>query len=136
MRQTDRQTDIPIELESAIKRIAQEQGLIVAFDTHYDARNCLLSWITGKIKYRIDFQPTTSGSTHVTLYQDRYRFLARLLSWAEHNIPFFAYLSPLFRKIDYRALGDLSNGESRDYYIKVVRGYIDEITHGTVKKAE
>jgi hypothetical protein len=135
MRQPDRQTDIPVELESAIKRIAQEQGLRVAFDTHFDARNCVLSWITGRIKYRIDFQPSTSGSSHVTLYQDNYRFQPRLLSWAEHNIPFFAYMSPLFKKIDYQALGDLSNGESRDHYIKVVREYIDGIAHQTVKKA-
>ena len=127
MQQTDRKTDIPIELESAIRRIAQEQGLRVALDTHYDAQNCELSWINGGAKYRIDFQTISSGSTHVTLYRDHYRCLPKLLSWADHNIPYFAFLAPLYRKIDYQSLRDISNGESLNYYIKAIRELINGI---------
>ena len=127
MKEINRQTNIPINLESAIKSIARERGLRVEFDTHYDAMNCVVSWIKGKILYRLDFQPTTSGGTDVTLYKDHFLLLPRLLSWADSRIPFFAYLSPLYRKIDYKSLMELSNGESLDYYNKVVQKSIDEI---------
>ena len=121
----ERQTDIPINLESAIRRIAQERRLRIGFNTHYDAMNCVVSWIEGKTLYRLDFQPTSSGSTHVTLYQDQYRFLTKLISWADQSIPYFSYLTPLFRKISYRALKELNNGESVDFYIKAVQAYIE-----------
>jgi hypothetical protein len=119
--QRERQTDIPINLESAIRWIAREKRLKVRFDTHYDARNCEISWIDDKILFRLDFQPTASNSTHVTMYRDHYRFFTKMLSWADNYIPYFAYMTPLYRKIDYRVLRDLSNYESVDYYIQAVR---------------
>jgi hypothetical protein len=94
-------------------------------NTHYDAMNCVVSWINGKILYRLDFQPTTSGTTHVTLHRDHYRFFIKLLSWADSSIPYFSYMTPLFRKIEFQKLRELSNGESVDYYTNAVREYID-----------
>ena len=134
-KQTDRKTNIPIELECAIRRIAQEQGLRVALDTHYDAQNCELSWINGRVKYRIDFQSISARSTNVTLYYDHYRCLPKLLSWADLNIPCFAYLSPVYMKIDYQSLIDLSNDESFDYYIKVIRELINGVKKGQRDRA-
>lgn len=128
MRQTERQTDIPINLETAIRRIAQERGLHVGCNTHYDAMNCVVSWINDKTLYRLDFQLTTSDSTNVTLHRDHYRFLIKLLSWADSSIPYFSYMTPLFRKIEFQKLRELSNGESVEYYIKDVREYIDHST--------
>jgi hypothetical protein len=126
MRQAERQTNIPINLESAIRLVAQVRDLRVGFNTHYDSMNCVISWIEGKILFRLNFQPTTSGSTDVTLYRDRYLFLPKILSWADHYLPYFTFLTPLFRKIDYRVLKALSNGESTDFYTAAIREYIEE----------
>ena len=124
MRQTERQTDIPINLESAIRRIAQERRLRIGFNTHWDAMNCVVSWNKDKTIYRLNFQPTSHGVTEVTLYEDQYRFLTKVISWADRNIPYFGYVTPLFRKISSRVLKELNNGESVDFYIKAVQEYV------------
>lgn len=125
MRQAERQTDIPINLESAIRRIAADRSLRIGFNTRWDAMNCVVSWNKGKTIYRLNFQPTTHGATEVTLCEDHYRFLSKLISWFDQSIPYFSYLTPFFRKISCRVLKELNNGESVDFYIKAVEEYID-----------
>lgn len=125
--QSDSQTNIPLDIRHAIKSVAKKRGLRIEFNTHYDTINCVVSWIKGNILYRLDFRAASIGATSVTLYRDCYLFLPKVLSWADNHIPFFSFLTPLFRKIDYQELTSLSNGENFYFYVNAVNGYVDSI---------
>jgi hypothetical protein len=64
----------PAELAAAIECIGKERGLEVANDTHYDAGNYEISWWSGWVFYRLDFQPRSDASIQVTLSRDHFQF--------------------------------------------------------------
>jgi hypothetical protein len=69
----------PAELATAIERIGEERGLRVGYDTHYDAGNYEISWWSGCVLYRLDFQPRSDTCNQVTSYRDHFPMLPCLL---------------------------------------------------------
>jgi hypothetical protein len=97
------QSGLPSDAKERIEQIAGEKGLCVQYDTHFDANNCEVTWWTGPIRYRLDFQPLGESFVVVTFNRDSFPFLPRLLLWAWRNIPLF----PSFARISTRSLGEI-----------------------------
>ena len=114
----------PRDIEDVIRRVAEERGLRVGLDTHYDAMNCEVSWWRGRTLHRVDFQPTGQDSLHVTLYRDVFPntpwLPPRLRVWA-HNLLLPGV--PCAAKIEWSSLGDFPY---RDATIGWVRETLDK----------
>jgi hypothetical protein len=98
----------PDEVVDRLKRFAKENGYRFAYNTHYDAYNCEVSWWNGRILNHIDFQPVEDGLIVVNLIQLHYRFLPKILYWAHRKIPMFPFLA----QSTFARVGDLRNPQS------------------------
>lgn len=92
-----------------VTELAREHRLTLAHDTHYDARNWVLSWWHGKTLHRFDVQPMPEGHAVVTHYRDKFPLLPRVLRWANRYIPMFPY----FAKIEWQSVGEIESGTTR-----------------------
>ena len=95
--------EIPPELEAVMVTAAQQRGLAVARDTHYDAFNIELRWWTRSHRHRLDFQPVAEGHIIVTKLTDTFPVAGRFLHWAHGAIPMFPYLA----KTEFAYLGTI-----------------------------
>ena len=90
-------------LKDLLTEIAQERGLALAHDTHYDAGNWELSWWHGRARHALDVQPYPDGRLDVSSVITSYPALPRLLAWSARAIPLF----PSFGRVQRNLLGQV-----------------------------
>lgn len=59
---------------------ARRLGIGLAFDTHYDASNWLLSWRHRGDRFRLDFQPLHERTLILTRHRDRNAWIPRAIA--------------------------------------------------------
>ena len=85
-------------LHQLITHIAQEHGLRVVYDTHYDAFNWEIRWWNGGVLYAVDIQPYPEGRVEVSRLRTQYPLVPRLLAWATGAIPMFPQMGRITRE--------------------------------------
>ncbi len=113
---------IPAELEQAIRKVAQQKGLRLRYDTHFDAGNLEIQWWTGKILNRLDFQPIDHETIQVTWLKDLFPFCPKTLNWARGLIPYFPHTA----KTDSIVFGNIKSGETEAIYRNKILGYLQK----------
>lgn len=93
-----------LALHDILAAIASQRRLRLAYDTHYDADNLVLSWWQGNTRHCLDFQPLHAQPLQVTHYREIYPFLPKVLYWAHNSIPMF----PMICAMQWQVLGHLS----------------------------
>ena len=68
------------QLGEFLRAEAQHRGLMLAFDTHYDAQNWVLSWWNGRRLHRLDFQPMAEHGLAITHYVDHIPWAPRAVA--------------------------------------------------------
>jgi hypothetical protein len=91
--------------DAIFRKIADEKGITVKHDTHYDACNYQFEKWDGLKLQRVDFQPLESGIIRVTHYTDAFTCLPKLLRWCHNNLPMFPYLA----EIKYKTVCDFDS---------------------------
>jgi hypothetical protein len=66
---------------------------MLAFDTHYDAENWVVSWWRGRRLHRLDFQPVPEGGLVITHYEDQIAWLPGLIAKLLDAIGLFGELA-------------------------------------------
>jgi hypothetical protein len=112
---------VPTDLAVALERVARDSGLVLAYDTHYDAGNAQLRWWSGRELHRLDFQPS-SGRIRVTHLVDTFPMFARFLHWAWSSVPMFPYLA----KIEPHVLDGLERAASALGYERRIQELLRE----------
>jgi hypothetical protein len=79
-------------LHQLIADLAQERGLRVEYDTHYDAFNWEVRWWADDVLHVLDIQPYPEGRIEVSRRRTCYPWLPRLATWASKVIPMFPEL--------------------------------------------
>jgi hypothetical protein len=109
------------ELERVIRQVAGERGFRVAVDTHYDAGNCQVRWCLGKVRRRVDFQPTDHASIAVTFHREAYPIWPRLFILVRRCLPFL----PSVAVTTWTSLGEFPDDESMENNLARVRDALD-----------
>jgi hypothetical protein len=118
-----RQREIPAEFVAAIKAIAAEKGLGLAYNTHYDAFNWELRWWFGKSLHCLNFQPWLEERLLISHKIETYPSPARFVHWAQRFVPFF----PRVAKIEEIPLDELGRDATRTQFEMRVRELLSTI---------
>ena len=74
-------------LHQLVTLIAQERGLHVAYDTHYDAFNWQIRWWAGGILHAVDIQPCPEGWIELSRLRTQFPLWPRLFAWTLQIVP-------------------------------------------------
>jgi hypothetical protein len=74
-------------LHQLVTLIAQERGLRVEHDTHYDAFNWEIRWWAGNVLHAVDIQPYPEGWVELSRLRTHFPMLPRLLAWTLQAVP-------------------------------------------------
>jgi hypothetical protein len=91
------------EKDHVFKEVANEKGIKLHHDTHYDAMNYEFEKWNQKDLLRLDFQPLPEGIIVVTKLTDHFPCLPKFLRWCWLSIPMFPYLA----KIEHEKIGEI-----------------------------